>query len=120
MSKKFLNIHVLYTFAGANPNRDDVGAPKTLVYGGKERSRMSAQAMTRAKRAGYESDPLGEQSFRSKMHSKNVIGQVRDALIEEGIDLTPAVQANITRIVIEKIEDLTGGNAVAKAKKAAE
>ena len=120
MSKKFLNIHVLYTFAGANPNRDDVGAPKTLVYGGKERSRMSAQAMTRAKRAGYESDPLGEQSFRSKMHSKNVIGQVRDALIEEGIDLTPAVQANITRIVIEKIEDLTGGNAVAKAKKASD
>lgn len=118
MSKKFLNIHVLYTFAGANPNRDDVGAPKTLVYGGKERSRMSAQAMTRAKRAGYESDALGEQSFRSKMHSANVIGQVSDALIESGIELTPVVRADITRMVIEKVEDLTGGNAVAKAKKA--
>ncbi|MFZ4748728.1 MAG: type I-E CRISPR-associated protein Cas7/Cse4/CasC, partial [Sphingomonas sp.] len=54
MSRKFLNIHVLIAISGANPNRDDTGTPKSLRYGGVERSRMSSQALTRAKRLGYE------------------------------------------------------------------
>jgi CRISPR system Cascade subunit CasC len=48
----YLNLHILFTLAAANPNRDDAGSPKTIVYGGTTRSRISSQAMTRPKRRG--------------------------------------------------------------------
>lgn len=35
----FLDIHAIQTLPYSNINRDDLGSPKTVVYGGRERTR---------------------------------------------------------------------------------
>ena len=44
----FVDIHVLQTLPPSNPNRDDTGAPKTAIFGGVRRMRISSQAIKRA------------------------------------------------------------------------
>lgn len=107
MSKKFLNLHILYTFAGANPNRDDAGSPKSLIYGGRERSRMSSQAMTRAKRSGYENDPAGEKAFRSNAHARYLTQQVIASATAQGANVTDAMIEDIFFSINHTITTLT-------------
>lgn len=42
-----IEIHVLQNLAPSNPNRDDVGAPKSAIFGGKLRGRISSQCQKR-------------------------------------------------------------------------
>lgn len=46
----FVDLHVLQTVPPSCVNRDDTGSPKTAVYGGVERARVSSQAWKRAMR----------------------------------------------------------------------
>lgn len=46
----FLQIHILTAYPPSNPNRDDLGRPKTAVIGGRTRQRISSQAIKRAVR----------------------------------------------------------------------
>ena len=46
--KLFLDIHVIQTLPPSNINRDDTGSPKTAVYGGVRRARVSSQAWKKA------------------------------------------------------------------------
>lgn len=50
----FVDIHVLQTLPPSNPNRDDTGAPKTAMFGGVRRMRISSQAIKRAVRKDFE------------------------------------------------------------------
>ena len=43
MTNLYLDINVLQTVPPANLNRDDTGSPKTAVYGGAVRARVSSQ-----------------------------------------------------------------------------
>jgi CRISPR system Cascade subunit CasC len=49
----FVQLHLLTTYPPANLNRDDTGRPKTAVFGGAARLRVSSQSL---KRAWRESD----------------------------------------------------------------
>lgn len=49
----YIDIHVLQTVPPSNLNRDDTGAPKSAVYGGARRARVSSQAWKRATRETY-------------------------------------------------------------------
>ena len=49
----FLQLHLLTAYAPANLNRDDTGRPKSAVFGGAPRLRVSSQSL---KRAWRESD----------------------------------------------------------------
>lgn len=53
----YIDINVLQTVPSSNINRDDTGAPKTAIYGGVTRSRVSSQSWKRAVRKAF-----GEQS----------------------------------------------------------
>jgi len=53
MNNLYLDIHVLQTVPANCINRDDTGSPKTLVYGGATRARVSSQAWKRAIRTGF-------------------------------------------------------------------
>jgi CRISPR system Cascade subunit CasC len=44
----FLQFHMLTTYPASNLNRDDTGRPKTVVFGGKPRLRISSQSLKRA------------------------------------------------------------------------
>lgn len=54
MSRTFIDIHILQTVPPSNLNRDDTGSPKTAVYGGVRRARVSSQAWKRATRREFQ------------------------------------------------------------------
>ena len=55
MNKKnfYVDIHVLQTVPPSCVNRDDTGSPKTAVYGGATRARVSSQSWKHAMRAMF-------------------------------------------------------------------
>lgn len=66
-----IQIHMLQNYAPANLNRDDTGAPKTAVFGGKRRGRISSQCIKRSirrseafQKAFKESGLLGTRTRR--------------------------------------------------------
>ncbi|MBU7497379.1 type I-E CRISPR-associated protein Cas7/Cse4/CasC [Lactiplantibacillus pentosus] len=54
----YLDIHVIQTVPSSNINRDDTGAPKTALYGGVSRSRVSSQSWKRAVRQSFQDDTV--------------------------------------------------------------
>ncbi len=57
----YLDIHVLQTVPPSCVNRDDTGTPKTAIYGGTMRARVSSQAWKRAVRLQFMKDLASEQ-----------------------------------------------------------
>ena len=45
---KLIELHILQSFPVSCLNRDDVGAPKTAIFGGVTRARISSQCLKRA------------------------------------------------------------------------
>lgn len=50
----FIDIHALHTLPPNNMNRDDTGSPKTAMFGGVPRQRVSSQAWKRVIRQDFE------------------------------------------------------------------
>ena len=57
----FLQLHLLTAYGPSNLNRDDTGRPKSAVFGGALRLRVSSQSL---KRAWRESDVFQDESWR--------------------------------------------------------
>ena len=76
-SRVYVDFHVLQTVPPSCVNRDDTGSPKTAVYGGTTRARVSSQAWKRAMRLMFEEifprDQLG-------VRTKHIVNMVADAL----------------------------------------
>jgi len=53
MIKVFVDIHVIQSVPPSCLNRDDTGSPKTAIYGGVRRARVSSQAWKRAMRVSF-------------------------------------------------------------------
>lgn len=99
MSKNlYLDIHVIQTVPPSCVNRDDTGSPKTAMYGGAMRARVSSQAWKRAMRQMFKdlftSDQIG---YRTKKLPQLVAEQMckddpelspEDAAKSEGIAKT--------------------------------
>ena len=63
----YLDIYALESVPPSNINRDDTGSPKTAVYGGALRARVSSQAWKRAMREMFPSLlPEGQLGVRTK------------------------------------------------------
>ncbi|MYB01641.1 type I-E CRISPR-associated protein Cas7/Cse4/CasC [Candidatus Poribacteria bacterium] len=80
---RFLQLHYLTTYPVSNPNRDDLGRPKSANYGGAPRLRISSQALKRAVRLSdvVQAELKGHLGDRTQR-----IGEVvRDALAGEGM-----------------------------------
>lgn len=69
-----LELHAIQSFAPANLNRDDLGAPKECTFGGVRRARVSSQAWKRAIRMRFREEAAGiESGIRTKrVHAKIV------------------------------------------------
>lgn len=52
--ERFVEIHVLQNVAPSNLNRDDTGAPKDAIFGGRRRARISSQCSKRAIRRYFQ------------------------------------------------------------------
>ena len=54
--RQYVDFHVLQTVPPSCVNRDDTGSPKTAVYGGATRARVSSQAWKHAIREMFKDE----------------------------------------------------------------
>lgn len=74
----YVDFHVLQTVPPSCVNRDDTGSPKTAVYGGVTRARVSSQAWKRAMRQMFlEEFPETEVGVRTKQVTGMIAEQIR-------------------------------------------
>lgn len=87
---KFLQLHILTPYPPSNPNRDDLGRPKTAMLGGTTRQRISSQAIKRAIRT---SEVFAEALAGHTGSRTQRIGEVvQKHLVAAGIDDARALE----------------------------
>lgn len=80
----FLQLHLLTAYPAANLNRDDTGRPKSVVFGGVPRLRVSSQSLKRAWRT---SNVFAERlGTRVGTRTQQVGAEVRRHLLAQGAD----------------------------------
>lgn len=99
MNRTLIDIHILQTVPPSNLNRDDTGSPKTAIYGGVRRSRVSSQSWKRATRVAFEStldrSNLGVRTRRIVELLADEITSTTPDLADRATDLATAVFAAI-------------------------
>jgi CRISPR system Cascade subunit CasC len=85
---KHLELHILQSFPVACLNRDDLNSPKTAIFGGVQRARVSSQSWKRAIRELAEEISPHFQGQRTRL----IVEPLRDALIAEGIAEVEALE----------------------------
>ena len=83
----FLQIHSLRSFGPSNPNRDDSGSPKTAIYGGRLRQRISSQCLKRAIRLAMKDGK--RESFRTRLLAERVTDSLNT---NHGLEKAEAVE----------------------------
>jgi CRISPR system Cascade subunit CasC len=84
-----VELHVLQSFPPANLNRDENGMPKSTVFGGYPRARISSQCQKRAARKFYqENSGLSVEHFAER--SRAWMPELKALLIEQSISEIPA------------------------------
>jgi CRISPR system Cascade subunit CasC len=84
MDKKdrvYIDLHVIQTVPPSCVNRDDTGSPKTAIYGGVQRARVSSQSWKRAIRKMFQED-MHEEAVG--IRTKKIIGMIIKEI--QGID----------------------------------
>ncbi|MBX6722591.1 MAG: type I-E CRISPR-associated protein Cas7/Cse4/CasC [Dactylosporangium sp.] len=93
MDRTIVDIHILQTVPPSNLNRDDTGSPKTAIYGGVRRARVSSQAWKRAVRLAFQEhldrSQLGERTKR--------IGEAVEGYIKS---LAPDLEAEASALAV--------------------
>lgn len=87
---KFIQLHLLTSYAPSNLNRDDLGRPKTARMGGSERLRVSSQSLKRNWRCSdlFEQALAGHIGTRSKRFGE----QLRLQLTTKGVSEKKAIE----------------------------
>lgn len=78
---KHLELHILQSFPVACLNRDDLNSPKTAIFGGVQRARVSSQSWKRAIREYAQESSKRFNGQRTRL----IIEPLRVALINEGV-----------------------------------
>lgn len=96
---QFFQLHILTPYAASNLNRDDAGRPKTLIFGGAERLRVSSQSLKRAFRTSvvFGEATGGALGTRSNSFTESLVQALRKAGINDDEKITKTVSAVITK-----------------------
>jgi len=109
----FLNIHILHTIPFSNLNRDDAGSPKSMVYGGVSRARLSSQALKRAARVSFEAGSTADRTSRSKYTPRVVADRAVELLIEQGHAVDDSVRLKLETAAKKLVTSLVQKNKAA-------
>ncbi len=93
----YLDLHVLQTVPPSNLNRDDTGSPKTAVFGGVRRARVSSQAWKRAMRLAFR-DLIDQAQLGDR--TKKVVALVTDEITRQAPDLKREEAATMAAAVL--------------------
>jgi CRISPR system Cascade subunit CasC len=87
-----LEIHLLQSFPPANLNRDENGMPKSTVFGGRPRARISSQCQKRASRLFYQESAQIEMTHFAQ-RSRSWLPELQAMLVQKEIPEEKAVIA---------------------------
>jgi len=111
-NRTILELHILQTVPPSNLNRDDTGSPKTAVYGGVRRARVSSQAWKRATRRTFD----GLLDARDLgVRTKRVAELLADRIREHDISIE---QTQAWALAAETIQSATGSKIETPKRKA--
>jgi CRISPR system Cascade subunit CasC len=85
---KLIELHILQSFPVSCLNRDDVGSPKSAVFGGINRARISSQCLKRAVRTAAADHAPGFEGIRSRFLKE----PFTKALLAAGLDEAKAAE----------------------------
>ena len=94
----YVDLHVLQTVPPSCVNRDDTGSPKTAIYGGVTRARVSSQAWKRAMRLMFR-EMLCEEDVGQR--TKMVVDLIAEKLAELRPDLSEKQVQTLAQKVLE-------------------
>ncbi|MFZ5889558.1 MAG: type I-E CRISPR-associated protein Cas7/Cse4/CasC [Myxococcota bacterium] len=87
----FVELHALRAFPPSNLNRDDLGTPKTAIFGGARRLRISSQCLKRTWRTSehfrgaFAEEQLGIRTDRLPQQVLSAVGPTLDDRAREGL-----------------------------------
>lgn len=98
MNKRlYVDFHILQTVPPSCINRDDTGSPKTAVYGGVLRARVSSQAWKHAMRAAFAENAQLDVGKRTKKAAELVKKQI--------LPLAPELDADADKLAKKALEN---------------
>lgn len=98
---KHLELHIIQSVPVACLNRDDLNSPKTAVFGGVQRARVSSQSWKRAIREMAKELDIEEKSnLFSGDRTRRMVYALATRLFEKGITL------NTATVISEKVADI--------------
>jgi CRISPR system Cascade subunit CasC len=118
-----IEVHIIQNHAPSNLNRDDSGSPKSAVFGGYRRARLSSQCLKRCYRTsktfidevdGAASDESKERNPARGMNSTSMPDEVERLAKEEGVTLNEEEWLKVKKAlvgVVKKGESSGGSDA---------
>ena len=73
-----IQFHILRNYAASNLNRDEIGAPKTAMFAGTQRGRISSQCLKRAWRSSDAFKTLDSYGIRTQYLPELVVEKLKD------------------------------------------
>lgn len=104
-----IEVHIIQNHAPSNLNRDDSGSPKSAIFGGYRRARISSQCLKRCYRTS--------KTFRDEvdgdlgMHTTSMPDEVIRRVMANGIDLSDEDQNKLKASLAKVIKKTEGGAA---------
>ena len=87
----YINVSLVKSYAPSNVNRDDTGSPKTAIFGGSNRGRVSSQCIKRSVRTSEVFQEYFDQNFLG-LRTKNFPKLLLDELVSLGISETESME----------------------------
>lgn len=97
----YVDVHILQTVPPSCVNRDDTGSPKTAVYGGAVRARVSSQAWKHAVRSMFRNDRLFSSEQLGE-RTKRIVGKVAEKIAALKTDID---SDNATKLAEEALKN---------------
>lgn len=73
-----IQFHILRNYAASNLNRDEIGAPKTAMFAGAQRGRISSQCLKRAWRSSDAFKKLDSYGIRTQYLPELVVERIKE------------------------------------------
>lgn len=99
----FLEMHILQNFALSNLNRDDAGAPKSCIFGGSRRARISSQCLKRSVRTHFRTEGLVPAQLLS-YRTKWLLRELTTRLVAAGVAQADEVAAKAVELLDLKVK----------------
>ena len=108
----YIDFHILQTVPPSCVNRDDTGSPKTAIYGGTTRARVSSQAWKRAMRMMFRDGLLEREQLGER--TKKIVAMVAEevAILAPGADAPALAKKALESAGLKKVNAEKGTDAL--------